>query len=136
MGLWENVLGGETHNYVVCREKMALEDEYGSCAADDQNFNMTHTALYGLHGVILVLELVVGLGLIAVGCILYRKHLAPVPFAVPSAGSRQVRSSSADGSLSTHDHRPSEGTAHSEGHRLLAASSFNSLFIPRNILLL
>ena len=105
---------------------MALEDEYGSCAADDQNFNMTHIALYGLHGVILVLELVVGLGLIAVGCILYRKHLAPVPFAVPSAGSRQLRSSSADGSLSTHDHRPSEGTAHSEGHRHLAASSFST----------
>ena len=98
--------------------KMALEGEYGSCTAGDQNFNMTHIAL-GLLGFILVLELVVG-------CILYRKCIARVLSAVPSAGARQVRSWSADESLITHDHRPLEGTAHLEGHRHLASSGFST----------
>ena len=105
---------------------MVLEDEYGSCTAEDQNFNMTHIALYGLLGVILVLEFVLGVGLIVVGCILYRTIGAPVPSAVPSARARQVRSSSADGSLSSHDHKLSEGTAPLEGHRHLTASSFST----------
>ena len=57
--------------------KMALEDEYGSCAVEDQNFNTSRIAL-------LLLELVLGLGLMAVECIIYRKIGASVPSAVPS----------------------------------------------------
>ena len=70
-------LGSETSwagKHMCVRRKMALEDEYGLCTAEDQNFNMTHIALYRLLGVILVFELVLGVGLIVVGCILYCKN--------------------------------------------------------------
>lgn len=84
-----------------------------------------HVTLIALY-VILTLELVLGLGLIAVGCILYCTIGVPMTSAVPSAGTRQVRNSNADGSLSSHDHRLSKGNAPLEGHRHLATSSFST----------
>ena len=84
--------------------KMSQEWGGGSCAAEDQNFNMmTHLAQYGLLCFIWLLLTVVWL-------IVYRKFGAPVP---PAAGTGEGRSSSInDGSsIASHDQTLSEGTA-------------------------
>ena len=95
---------------------MAQEGDYGSCAAEGLNFNITHISQYGLLGFfILVLGLGIGLGIgliVVVGWILYRKLGAPASSSVPSAGTRQVCNLSInDGSLSSRDQSPPEGTA-------------------------
>ena len=107
---------------------MAREGEFDSCAADGLNFNMTPILQYRLLGFfIILLGLGLGIGLIVVvGWILYRKFGTPVPSAVTCAGARQVRSSSTEGSPSSHDQSPIEGTAPLEEHRHLAASSFST----------
>ena len=67
---------------------------------------MNHIALYGLLDFILAVELVLGLGLIGLVWILCRKSGAPVP---STAGAGQGRFST-DGSPSSHDQSPPEGT--------------------------
>ncbi len=91
---------------------MSQEDGGGSCAVADQNFHMmTHLAQYGVLGFILTLGLGLGLrlglGLIAVWLIVYRKLLG----VASAAGAGEGRSSSInDGSPSSHDQSPPEGT--------------------------
>ena len=84
---------------------------------------MTHIALYGLLGVILALELSVSARFDSGGVHFIPQNWSPCAIRCAIC---QAQSSSADGSLSSHDQSPPEGTAPLEGDRHLAATSFST----------
>ena len=99
--IWEEGQGSATPDYDHLRCEGGSKIKYES-----------HNTVWTV-GFVQALQLVLRLYRVMVlGWILCRKFGAPVPSAVPSAGTRQVQNSSLnDGSPSSHDQSPPDGTA-------------------------